>query len=79
MFPLWKKLLLSLQYIMAHISGKNARTEENATFPSSVGHIFQDKKDIQISKTGSAHVQFCFSATIKRLQLNYHLTLSNMQ
>ena len=51
-------------------------TEKNA---ASVGHICQEEEDTQISKIGTAHAQFCFSATFQRLQLNHYLTLSNMQ
>ena len=39
---------------MVHISKKNARNWEKATFPESVGHI-EEKYDIQISKIGMAH------------------------
>ena len=54
-------------------------TKKNTTFPGSVGHICQEKYDIQICKLATAHAQFCFSATFQRLKLSYYLMLSNVQ
>ena len=51
----------------------------NTTFSGSVGHICQEKKNIQSRKLATAHAQFCFSASFQRLQLNYYLMSSNMQ
>ena len=41
-------------------------TEQNATFPVSLGHICQEKSDIQIRKLVTAHAQYCFSAFFQR-------------
>ena len=42
-------------------------TAKNATFPTSVGHICQEKQDIQICKIWTAHVQFSFSCYLSTI------------
>ena len=63
------QILLLSQHRMVHISGKRERKlrKMQQTFPGSIGHIYQEKKDIQDRKLANAHVQFCFSATFQRL------------
>ena len=37
--------------------GRMRETEKNATFPTSVGHIYEEQRDIHICKIETAHAQ----------------------
>ena len=73
------QILLLPQHRIVHISEKTERTKKSAKFPGSVGHICQEKQDIQIRELATAHAQFFGYLSTTVAQFTYYLMLLTMQ